>query len=155
VPKYDPEGHFQDENADIDVSLPITHFNFEQTLVRYPIVVVNFFAPWCHWCQRLEPTWEAATKEVHEKYPEWDGRIRFAKVDCTAEVDLCRSHFIQGFPSIRVFRKGHDEINVMGRQGYELYTGDRTKEALVGFADALVPSAGEVSVDIPLALPCI
>jgi thiol-disulfide isomerase/thioredoxin len=46
-------------------------------------VVVNFYAPWCHWCQRLEPTWEAATKEVHEKYPEWDGRIRFAKV-CAA-----------------------------------------------------------------------
>lgn len=43
-------------------------------------VVINFFAPWCHWCQRLEPTWEAATKEVHDKYPEWDGRIRFAKV---------------------------------------------------------------------------
>lgn len=43
-------------------------------------VVVNFFAPWCHWCQRLEPTWEAASKEVHDKYPEYDGRIRFAKV---------------------------------------------------------------------------
>ena len=45
-----------------------------------PPVVVNFFAPWCHWCQRLAPTWEAATKEVHDKYPEWDGRIRLAKV---------------------------------------------------------------------------
>jgi len=43
-------------------------------------VVVNFFAPWCHWCQRLEPTWEAASNEVHDKYPEADGRIRFAKV---------------------------------------------------------------------------
>lgn len=52
-----------------------------QTLNRYPIVVMNFYAPWCHWCQRLEPAWEAATKEVHEKYPEGtDGRIRFAKV---------------------------------------------------------------------------
>lgn len=126
-------------------------------------VVINFFAPWCHWCQRLEPTWEAATKEVHDKYPEYDGRIRFAKVcvhgsesgggagiwggggvpcwwplgradlkrpcspttlreppssllqvDCTAEVELCRAHFIQGFPSIRVFRKGHDDIYIGG-----------------------------------------
>ena len=33
----------------------------------------------------------------------------------------------------------------MGHQDHEAYTGDRTKEALVGFADALVPSAGEVS----------
>lgn len=65
----------------LDLSQPISHEHFMQTLNRYPIVVINFFAPWCHWCQRLEPAWEAATKEVHEKYPEGtDGRIRFAKV---------------------------------------------------------------------------
>jgi len=47
---------------------------------RYPILVVNYFAPWCPWCQRLAPTWERATKAVHEQYPEADGRVRYAKV---------------------------------------------------------------------------
>lgn len=140
-PKYDKEGSIPVTN-DIDISSPINHANFEATLQKYPIVVVNFFAPWCHWCQRLAPTWEAATKAVHEKYPEWDGRIRYAKVDCTQEMDLCRSHFIQGFPSIRVFRKGHDDIVVMGHRDHEAYMGDRTLESLTAFADALVPSAG-------------
>lgn len=47
-------------------------------------VVANFYAPWCPWCQRLEPTWEAVTAEVHKRYPEHDGRIRFGKVGhCT------------------------------------------------------------------------
>lgn len=65
----------------LDLTSPVSHENFTQMLNRYPIVVVNFYAPWCHWCQRLEPAWEAATKAVHEKYPEGsDGRIRFAKV---------------------------------------------------------------------------
>lgn len=34
----------------------------------------------CHWCQRLEPTWAKVVQEVHRKYPESDGRLRFAKV---------------------------------------------------------------------------
>mmetsp|Transcript_7864 Transcript_7864/g.23678 ORF Transcript_7864/g.23678 Transcript_7864/m.23678 type:complete len:475 (-) Transcript_7864:539-1963(-) len=141
IAKYDEVGRFDDE--DIDITKPVNHFNFKATLMRYPVVVVNFYAPWCHWCQRLEPTWEAATKQIHDKYPESDGRIRFAKVDCTAEVDMCREHFITGFPSIRVFRKGHDEINIGGRHEHEAYMGDRTLESFLTFADNLVLSAGK------------
>eukprot|EP00878_Enallax_costatus_P014939 GHUV01015640.1.p1 GENE.GHUV01015640.1~~GHUV01015640.1.p1 ORF type:complete len:356 (+),score=91.19 GHUV01015640.1:823-1890(+) len=127
-----------------DLTQPINHDHFKETLNRYPIVVINFYAPWCHWCQRLEPAWEAATKDVHEKYPEaTDGRIRFAKVDCTAEIELCKQHFITGFPSIRVFRRAHDDIYIQGHHEHEAYTGDRTKDALVQFADTLVPSAGQ------------
>jgi len=77
------------------------------------------------------------------RYPDKaDGRIRLAKVDCTAEAALCRAHFISAFPSLRVFRRGHDDLLVAGMREHEAYTGDRTKEALVAFADSLVPSAG-------------
>lgn len=31
-------------------------------------------------CQRLGPTWEAVTEEIHNRFPESDGRIRMAKV---------------------------------------------------------------------------
>lgn len=34
----------------------------------------------CPWCQRLGPTWEAVTEDIHNRYPESDGRIRMAKV---------------------------------------------------------------------------
>lgn len=30
----------------VDVTVPLTHDNFVNTLMRYPIVVVNFYAPW-------------------------------------------------------------------------------------------------------------
>lgn len=46
------------------------------------------------------------------------------QIDCTAEVELCRAHHITGFPSLRVFRKGHDEIMDHGRlQEHESYKG--------------------------------
>lgn len=37
--------HTQWEN--VDVTEPISHANFEKTLTHYPIVVINFYAPWC------------------------------------------------------------------------------------------------------------
>lgn len=121
---------------------PISTKNFEEVVHHYPIVIVNFYAPWCPWCQRLEPSWDAAMKEIHDKYPESDGRIRLAKLDCTIDTDLCRKHQIAGFPSIRVYRKGKDDIYVQQRHVHESYVGDRTKEAIVKFAESLVPSAG-------------
>ena len=86
-------------------------------------MVLNFYAPWCPWCQRLEPTWESVVSEVHKRYPESDGRIRMGKVDCTLEVELCRQHHITGFPSIRVFRKGVDDVTVHGIHEHESYKG--------------------------------
>ncbi|GAY34025.1 hypothetical protein CUMW_276350 [Citrus unshiu] len=102
----------------------------------YPILAVNFYAPWCYWSKRLtsshdvvnnfssfslslylphyffffqKPSWEKAAKTMRERYdPEMDGRILLAKVDCTEEVELCRRHHIQAYPSIRIFRKGSD-----------------------------------------------
>lgn len=48
-------------------------------------VQVNYYAPWCPWCQRLAPTWEAVMNYAHTQYPVTDGRIRVAKIDCTIE----------------------------------------------------------------------
>lgn len=79
----------------VDISVPLSAAEFQNTLNHYPIVVINFYAPWCHWCQRLEPTWEAATKAVHDKYPDVsDGRIRFAKVMTESLMVFCSKHSV-------------------------------------------------------------
>ncbi|CAI5510578.1 unnamed protein product [Closterium sp. Naga37s-1] len=125
-------------------SLVLNKDNFEHFAHEYQILVVNFFAPWCPWCQRLEPAWEKAATVLHRKYhPDYDGRIRFAKIDCTIYQDVCRDNHIQGFPSIRIFRKGMD-LRMHGEHGehdHESYYGERDAESLVAFAESLVPSA--------------
>lgn len=45
------------------------------------------------------------------------------QVDCTQEPRLCQEHQITGFPSIRVFRKGSDDITMHGVHEHESYRG--------------------------------
>ncbi|XP_058219998.1 protein disulfide isomerase-like 5-4 [Rhododendron vialii] len=113
--------------------------NFESVAHRHPILVVNFYAPWCYWSNRLKPSWEKAARIVRERYdPEMDGRIVLGKVDCTEQADLCRRHHIQGYPSIRIFRKGSDLREDHGQHDHESYHGDRDTDTLVKTMENLV-----------------
>ena len=121
---------------------------------RHPLLLINFYAPWCPWSQRLAPVWDSAARTLHERYPPGsDGRVLLAKVDCTREATLCRQSQIQGFPSVRVFRGGSDLVNnpaALGRPGggqeHATYVGDRTVEALVAFAESLVPTRAQLAL---------
>merc|ERR1712183_882433 len=84
--------HQQGEHAfELDKS------NMENWLKMHEMAFVDFFAPWCVWCQRLAPTWEKFAKEIHDlKMP-----VSVGKVDCMAEVDLCRAQKVMAFPTLR------------------------------------------------------
>ncbi|XP_038686776.1 protein disulfide isomerase-like 5-4 isoform X2 [Tripterygium wilfordii] len=120
-------------------SVKLNAHSFDKLTHQYPILVVNFYAPWCYWSNRLKPSWEKAAKIVRERYdPEIDGRIIMGKVDCTQEADLCKSNHIQGYPSIRIFRKGSDVRNDHGHHDHESYYGDRDTDSLVKAMESLV-----------------
>ena len=48
--------------------------------------------------------------------------VRGQQVDCVQQPALCRAHHITGFPSIRVFRSGHDDVTVHGMKDHEVPT---------------------------------
>ncbi|KAL2245340.1 UNVERIFIED_CONTAM: Protein disulfide isomerase-like 5-4 [Sesamum indicum] len=131
-----------DEEADEEYgegSVTLNARNFDRITHQHAILVVNFYAPWCYWSNRLKPSWEKAAKIIRERYdPEIDGRILMGKVDCTEEVDLCRRNHIQGYPSIRIFRKGSDVREDHGHHDHESYYGDRDTDSLVKTMEELV-----------------
>ncbi|CAI9784183.1 unnamed protein product [Fraxinus pennsylvanica] len=120
-------------------AVTLNSHNFDRVSHQHPILVVNFYAPWCYWSNRLKPSWEKAAKIIRERYdPEFDGRILLGKVDCTEEVELCRRNHIQGYPSIRIFRKGSDVRDDHGHHEHESYYGDRDTDSLVKTMEDMV-----------------
>ncbi|XP_018810986.1 protein disulfide-isomerase 5-3-like [Juglans regia] len=131
----------------VEGSVPLTAQSFDTYTHVYPILVVNFYAPWCYWSNRLKPAWEKAAKAIRERYdPELDGRILLGKVDCTEQPDLCRRNHIQGYPSIRIFRKGSDVRDNHGHHDHESYYGNRDADSLIKTMEALaapIPSESQ------------
>lgn len=87
---------------------------FKDHIAANPLALVEFFAPWCGHCKSLAPEYEEAATTLKEK------NIALAKVDCTEEVDLCKSFGVEGYPTLKIFR-GPDNISA--------YTGPRKAPA--------------------------
>lgn len=99
-----------------------TKQHFEDFLKQHEMSFVNFFAPWCMWCQRLHPTWEKFAELVDEE----EMPVGVASVDCVTHADICREQGIQAFPTLRWYEEGIFQAPP--------YKNDRTVAALSSFA---------------------
>ena len=92
--------------------------NFHDIVGKESDVLLEFYAPWCGHCKALEPKY----KELATELKDVKGLI-IAKWDATAnEIDGID---IQGFPTIRFFKKGSTES--------EEYEGDREVDGFKKF----------------------
>lgn len=113
--------------------MQVDEANFDSFLSDHSYVFINFFAPWCIWCQRLEPTWETLAEEVeriNEETAPLDSSpggldVDIARVDCVLNRDLCGAQRIQAFPTLRFFKDAK-------QYGID-YKQDRTVAAMIEF----------------------
>jgi len=70
--------------------------DFQQTVEKGGIVLVDWWAPWCGPCRSFAPSYEA----VAEANPE----IVFAKVNTDEEQELAGAFQIRSIPTLMVFR---------------------------------------------------
>ncbi|CEP22775.1 unnamed protein product [Cyberlindnera jadinii] len=76
----------------------LTADKFASFISENPLVLAEFFAPWCGHCKALGPNFAQAADELEPK------NIKLAQVDCTENQDLCQEHGIRGYPTLKVFR---------------------------------------------------
>lgn len=93
--------------------------NFKQFLEDNPLVLGEFYAPWCGYCKKLAPEYEKAATILHEM----GSKIKLAKVDCTEEQTLCQQHNIKGYPTMKVIRGPYNQPDD--------YEGPREAEGIV------------------------
>ncbi|EGT53613.1 hypothetical protein CAEBREN_31752 [Caenorhabditis brenneri] len=103
----------------------LTDSNFEKLVFNSKDAwMVEFYAPWCGHCQKLEPEWKRAAKEM-------GGKVKFGALDATAHESMARKFSIQGFPTIKFFAPGSSSAS-----DAEDYQGGRTSSDLVSFAES-------------------
>ena len=78
-------------------TIELTRDNFEQTVNGNPIVIVDFWAPWCGPCRGFAPVFEKAS----EAHPD----VVFAKVNSDQQQELAGSFNIRSIPTLMVFRE--------------------------------------------------
>jgi len=78
-------------------TVELTKGNFEQTVNGNPIVIVDFWAPWCGPCKGFAPVFEKAA-DAHKD-------IIFAKVNTDEQQELAGAFGIRSIPTLMVFRE--------------------------------------------------
>ena len=72
--------------------LVLTEDNFQSALDSNPLILVEFYAPWCGHCKKLAPEYSSAAQQLAEKGAE----AKLAKVDATEHKELGQKFGVKG-----------------------------------------------------------
>ncbi len=76
----------------------LTAENFNDVAEKNPILIIDFWAPWCGPCRQFAPIYE----ETAGEYPD----IAFGKVNTEEQQDIAGYFNIQSIPTVMIIREG-------------------------------------------------
>jgi thioredoxin 1 len=79
--------------------LELNDSTFDQVVASSPLLLVDFWAPWCGPCRMIAPVIEELGKEL-------SGKVTVAKVNVDDAGGVAQTHGITAIPTIMIFRNG-------------------------------------------------
>ena len=91
--------------SSITEPIVLTDSNFANEVTKYPIMLVDFWAPWCGPCRMVSPIIEQLSRE-------YSGKVAFGKVNVDENQRIAASFGIQSIPTLMIF-KGSKAVDVI------------------------------------------
>ena len=80
-------------------AMNINHKQFEEMMKSEKPMLVDFSAPWCGYCRRINPAYDRIADEYKD-------RLNVVKVDIDEEPQLAQQEHIEVVPTLVIYRKG-------------------------------------------------
>ena len=100
-----PSNNNQDKN--ISGPITLTDYNFDQSIRKYSLLVVDFWAPWCGPCKLVSPV-------IDQLAFEFSGKAVFGKLNVDENPTVANIFGIQSIPTLIIFKDGEAVDGVMG-----------------------------------------
>ena len=86
----------------------VTDQTFEPEVLKSDLpVLVDYWAEWCGPCKAIAPILDEIAKE-------YGGKLKIAKLDVDANVEVPKKYNIRGIPTLMLFKNGNVEATKVG-----------------------------------------
>lgn len=80
---------------------------FDEFIKKYPLSLVDFWAPWCAPCKAMAPRLRRLSKI-------YKGKVAFGKLNTQENQDIAKQYKVMGIPHLVFFRYGKKVASITG-----------------------------------------
>jgi len=97
----------ESQEGELNKPIPVTDAIFEETIQKYPLVVIDCWAPWCGPCLMVSPVLEEIARD-------YAGKIIVGKLNVDENQETAMKYRIMSIPAMLIFKNGEFIDQVIG-----------------------------------------